>query len=616
MAPVIFKYEWIKRLLQLPRINGWIIAAGMLLLAPCLNTGISADDYVHQLILSRSEEIKGFIRTPWDLYRFTKEGSVELLKRDGVVAWWADPNARLAFWRPISAMTHYFDYQFWPDNYVMMHLHSLLWGLAVYLGICLLYKDLVTPAWMASLALLLYVIDDARAWFGSWVAARNAVVATTFSIWVLVCHHRYVKGWRAGAVLAPALFALALLSGEGAVSICAYLFAHALFIDQGRWTKRFAKCLPYLVIAVVWLVCRKALGYGVVGSGLYTDPLQDPWQFTLGYLVHAPILFLSQWGGIWSDLWTSFFFYPRFSKVVLAMAIAFIAVCTLLFIPLLKREPLVRFGLSGAVLSTFPVSTTFTSDRLLTWIAIGASIALARFIGLYIQDRKELGLSAGLSRIAPVFVAIFVLMNIIVAPFLLVSRARGNIALREIIDRADRSVPRDDSISDKLLIYLNPPGVPMASYVPIMRAVKGVPRAKAQYWLATSTSELRLDRLDAHTLKVRPRDGFLLNPADKLLRSSQHPLKRNEEIDLDYFFIRITKLTPDHRPAEIVVDFSMNLEDPSILWLCWNRVRYDRCRPPKIGKRTVLPSVDFMEVILGFKTPIEMRYTPEGDDIE
>jgi hypothetical protein len=615
VAPIVLRYKWIKRLLELPRINGWIVFAGMLLLAPSLNTGISADDYVHRLILSQSGEIEGFIRSPWDLFRFTKEGSVELLKRDGVVAWWDDPNAVLAFWRPVSAMTHYLDYQLWPDSDAMMHLHSLFWALIVFLGIRLLYKDLVTPPWMASLALLLYVFDDTRAWFGSWVAARNAVVATAFSIWALVCHHRYVvQRWRPGAILAPPLFALALLSGEGAISICAYLFAHALFIDQGKWTNRLAKLLSYLVVAVVWRTTYIALGYGVVGSGLYADPLQNPWPFTLGYLEHAPILLFSQWGGIWSDLWTSFFVYPRFSKVLMATAVAFIAVCAILFIPLLKRDRVVRFGILGAVLSTFPASTTFTSDRLLTWIAIGASIALARFIGLYIQDRKELGLSAGLSRIAPAFMLIFVVMNIIVAPPLLVSRARGNIALREIVNRADRSVPRDDSISDKVLIYVNPPGVPLASYIPIMRAVTGVPRAKAQFWLATSTSEVRLDRLDARTLKVRPRDGFLLNPADRLLRSSQRPIRLDEEFDLGYINIRVTELTDDRRPAEIVVHFSMDLEDPSILWLCWNRVRYNPCKPPKLGEKIILPSADFMEVILGVKTPVEMRYTPENND--
>ena len=72
--------------------------------------------------------------------------------------------------------------------------------------------------------------------------------------------------------------------------------------------------------------------------------------------------------------------------------------------------------------------------------------------------------------------------------------------------------------------------------------------------------------------------------------------------------IRVTELTLDRRPAEIVVHFSTKLEDPSILWLCWNRVRYNPCKPPEIGKHSVLPSVDFMHVILGEETLIEMRY--------
>ncbi|MBN1656453.1 MAG: hypothetical protein JXA30_21970 [Deltaproteobacteria bacterium] len=606
------RYGWIRGPLQRSRVNGWIIALAMALLAPCLDTGLSADDYVHKLILSQSGEIKGFIRPAWDLFRFTREGSIQQLKQEGVLSWWDDPKARLAFWRPLSAITHYLDHLLWPDSPTMMHLHSMLWALIVYLGIRTFYKELISPAWVASLALLLYVIDDARAWFGSWVAARNAVVATAFSVWALAYHHRYLtKGRRLCGISAAFCFATALLSGEGSISVCAYLFAYALFIDGGRLRARLARLLPYVLIAIAWRVAYVTLAYGVIGSGLYTDPLKDPGQFTRVFFEHAPILWFSQWAGIWSDLWTSFFVFPRFSKAIMTLAVAFITLCAILFFPLLRRDRLVRFALLGALLSTLPASATFTSDRLLPWIAIGACIALARFIALYIDDPGQLRLSTRCARVAPAMVMLLIISNIIVAPVLLVSRARGGVALREILDRADRSVPVDKSISDKLVIYLNPAGVPLASYIPVTRAALGVPRPKAQYWLATSTTQVRIDRRDARTLKVRPRDGFLLNPADKLLRSPQRPLALGERIDLADIDIRVSAITSDQRPAEITVRFSTVLEDPSILWLCWNRVRYIGCNPPAIGEHMILPAVDFLEVILGKRTPIKMRYTPK-----
>ena len=187
-APVL--YRGLKRVLDRAGADRAVVIVALVLLCFSLDTGRSADDYVHELIARGSDAIPGFVRAPWDMYRFADKPFTELLMREGVLGWWEDPEAKLAFFRPLSAVTHVLDSRLWPNSGFLMHLHSLLWAALLYAGLLTLYRALVLPPFVATLATFVYVFDDARGWIGSWVAARNAVIATALSVWALVLHHR------------------------------------------------------------------------------------------------------------------------------------------------------------------------------------------------------------------------------------------------------------------------------------------------------------------------------------------------------------------------------------------------------------------------------------------
>ena len=92
-----------------------------------------------------------------------------------------------------------------------------------------------------------------------------------------MAHDRWRRhGWRPGALLGPAAFLAALLSKELGVAIGGYLFAYALFLDRGSWRQRLASLLPYAGIVVAWRALYQLFGYGVVGSGMYLDPMAEP----------------------------------------------------------------------------------------------------------------------------------------------------------------------------------------------------------------------------------------------------------------------------------------------------------------------------------------------------
>jgi hypothetical protein len=606
-------YRFFKDLLSRPGVERWIIGVSLFLMSACLNTGLAADDLLHAMMARGSHAIEGFARHPLDLFRFTDARNTELLMRDGILSWWTDPNAQLSFFRPVASFTHYLDQLLWPDNGWLMHLHSMLWGLMVFLGVLALYRRLIPLRWVAMLALYLYVLDDARAWFGSWVAARNAVTATAFSVWALVYYHRqHTEGFRAGAWLGPLFLVLGLLSGEGAVSTCGYLFAHALYLQKGPLAPRLLTLTPYAVCVVAWRGMYRALGYGVSGSGLYVDPVNDPLRFLGALAEHGPVLMFAQLGGPWSDVWTALFVWPWLGKLIIVSGLGMIGLLGYALVPLWKVDPLVRFGTLGSVLSVLPAVATFPADRLLTWVAIGACIVLARLLAGYIEHDPVLEPTPRRRGLMHAVAFHVMLSSLWVAPPVLASRARGNMALRDVLGRCDAGVPQDAAVARRTLVFINPPAVPLFAYIPIMRAAEGRPWGRLAHMLASGTTELEIERPDAHTLRIAPRGGFLLNPASQLLRVPDRGFHAGQTIKLSELVVTVTRLTPDGRPAEILARFERALDDPSFEWLQWSVTTYGPWQPPAVGETVHLAGVDYVPVMFGdqVEAPFAARMEP------
>ena len=605
-------YAWLVARLSAPNAQTHILLLSLGLMAFSLDTDLGADDYLHELIL-RGANFGSFAGHPsLDIFRFCDPRLYPGFLREGVFTWWDDPNARLSFMRPVSALTHYVDYMLFPDAPWAMHLHSLLWGGVVLLGVRALFRTLIADRFVATLALALYALDDARGWFVSWVAARNGVVATAFSVWALVLHVRHRKGEsQVGAVLAPALLAIGLLSGEGAVAAYAYLLGYALFLERGPLSSRALRLWPYALVFVGWRLAYRALEYGASGSDLYVDPSHDPLTFIARVIERGPVLLSAQLGGMWSDVWTSFFAFPRLRIAVYAASVLLVLLAALLYAPLWRKDALQRTWLLSALLAVVPACAVFPADRLLTWVALGASATMAAFLAPVLKGEPAAvggGWSARL--IAPVALG-FVISNLIVAPPLVASRSRGNIALRDVLGRADRSVPSDPSITDKMVVFVNPPAVPIAAYIPIARAALGTPRAKAQRTLATSTSELRVERLSADTLRLSPAGGFLQNPSSKLMWTPEFRFSAGQRVSLDGDpVVEIERVDEGGRPLVVRAHFARPLEDGAYVWRQWLGAQYEPFTPPAIGQSVVLPSADYMQVVFGVPLPVEARYEP------
>jgi hypothetical protein len=592
-------YDSIRRVLSRPRAELWVLVVATLLVAPSISAGLAADDFIHELaLLGSGNPLAGFRRAPLDLFWFASPEFNPRLLDEGVVPWWIDPSVRFAFFRPLASATHWLDHLLVPGNAVVMHLHTVLWHVAGLVAVRSLFRAILGPGWVATLALCLYALDDARGAPVAWVANRNELIALALSVWAITWHHQGRSGDRLRARLAPAVLGVAMLASEGAIAVTAYLFAYTLFLDEGTRRERLWRLAPYALVVVAWAALYRGLGYGVSRSGLYFDPLRDPVAFARVFPERFTMLWLAQLGGPWSEGWNAYpVMFPGLEYVVVVLAGVIIAGTFALFLPLLRADKLARFWLTGAVVGTLPACGGFPGDRLLPWVGIGAMGLTAQFFATVVESRPAPGFRGAAARLGAFAI---IVAHLGLGPLLLPLRAAGIAQVRGALDRADRTIPSDRSVEQRLVIYVNPAADPFASYIPVTRAALGIPRPRSQRWLATGTTPVHVTRVDERTLRVRPEGGFLIMPSERMLRNTaSHPFTVGEVIALDELQVTISMVTSDGRPAEALERFARPLEDPAYLWLSWQGDGYGPFTPPAIGQEVTAPAADLVTVAYG-----------------
>jgi len=579
-----------------------VILLGLGLAAPALTASFAADDHLHRIVARDQPGIDGLQSRPHDLFVFADGEPVhnEALRDAGVFPWWTDPSLRLAFFRPVSSATHAVDHALWPDSALAQLAHNLLW-LAVVLGVTwAFYRRFLGVRAIAVLALALYAVDDARGPVVGWIANRNALVALALAIPVLLAHDRWRRdGWTPGRWVGPAGLALALGAGESALAITAYLGAHALWLDRGRWGERALALVPYLVIVVAWRVLYDHLGYGVTGSGVYLDPGADPTGFAAAAIVRLPLLLVGQLALPWSDFAS---IYPVLGAGVLvtmvALAVATIVVIGLACARLLRRDPVSRFFATGMVLAAVPVASTFPADRLLGFVGLGAMGLIAQLLAAAARRRQELG-DGRPRRAAAVTVAVgLAVVHLVLSPPLLALRSRSMVSVARVLDRADAGIPADPGVAGRTVILAAAPSDALAGYIPLMRQSRRQPRPAHLYWLATGTSAVSFERLDERTLRVIPAGGLLRHEVDQMMRSPrQLPFDVGDRVALTGLTVEIEAVTADGRPSQILAHFDHSVDDPALIWLRWEGKTYVPYQPPRIGARDTLPAVEFLELL-------------------
>jgi hypothetical protein len=358
-----------------------LFLAGIAVFSPSLRASYLLDDYLHASMIRGTFPAP---RNPLDLYNFVSDADRALLLERGMLPWWSDPGLTLRFLRPLSSALLWVDHRLVGERPLLLHLHSLVWWAAVVLGAREIFRRHLAPR-PARIATAVFALAPCHALPLAWLANRDVLISLAYGLPGLGAYLRFREARRLrDAALAAVLFSLSLLGGEYAFCLAGYVLAFEVTARRERlFVGRVAGLLPFALPAAGYLYARRALHYGTLGSGFYTDPFREPASFLGSMPRRLATLALEGWFSLDTETLT-----PDTPWWVLALALA--AGVALVALPLRRairgiagdERRAASWMLPGSILAMGPVLAVVPSPRLL-----GASmLGIAAGVG-WVLDR-------------------------------------------------------------------------------------------------------------------------------------------------------------------------------------------------------------------------------------
>jgi len=564
---------------------------GLLLAIICILLSRSAlwqgwflEDYLHRLMLSGGFGLPPVASHPiWTFFTIA-DGEAEhtrMLMDIGCLPWWTYEYLKISFWRPLAVITHIFDYSLYPDNVFIMHFHNLLWLGAVVIAAAFLYRRIMGVSVASGLAALFYALEDSHVMSAAWLAGRNTMMAAFFGILTIIFHDIWRKNnnrkYMFGAGL---LFGLALLSGEIASSVLAYILAHVLFLDKAGRRGKLSALVPYAVVFLGWWIVYVSLGYGVSGTDIYFNPLQ------LQFWLKAPerwLILLSAQLGPALELYR---FLPG-DYVKYIPAICILALIVIGIYPLLKKEPAARFWATGMALSLFLICLSRPGSRHLIFSALGGMALTALFISGVATRSEWLPNSKGWLYFAKVTGVIIIVIHVLAAAILFPLRIQTISRTNSRIKQQAVAPPLPRSVDNKSLVILNTPSLLVSGYMIINRAIEKKPLPENTVVICDNVGPMQLSRPDANTLVIQSERGFF-RVAKNLFRARGHPMKEGQIVRLEGVEIRVMEIGERNQVKKACFTFPSLLEDSSRIWLRWKSGGFVFYNPPQVGETDVI----------------------------
>ncbi len=573
-----------KRWLAHGRLPIWVALVAVVLTLPSLGVGWVADDYYHRAVLHDAGAFGDIVSGPLDMFNFFDGDPVRTRRMMdlGFVPWWTNPQIQAGLWRPLTVLTHWLDYQLWPETPALMHAQSIAWFGLLVLVVAVFYRRMLGATWVAGLAALLYAVDDARGMPVAFLANRNVLISATFGVTALLMHDRWRRGGSGFAGVATAVLLLAsLLAKEAGVATCAYLAAYALWCDGGSWKSRVLSLLPYALVVLGWRVVYAGLGYGMAHTGLYVDPLSEPLRFVYVVAVRGPVLLLGQWA--WPPAEIVLLLSDVQRVVHWVVAVVVLGALGWLVWPVVRRDRVAWFWVTGMLLAVVPFCAAFPGDRLLTFVGLGAMGLLAQVAARVFESARGVSARLGM-RWSRVVVGALLGLHLAVSPAMLMARSfspTGDVLIGGFYLR----LPFDERIRRQELIVVNPPSVLHMAYLLPERELAGERLPKRVLSLASGMQPVTVERIDERTLMVRPEGGYLRWLFDRLFREEGDALGVGDTVDLTGVKIRVNELNEAGRPAVVRFEFARSLDSPRYRWVCFEDGAFGECVPPAVGER-------------------------------
>ena len=588
--------QWLRDRLARPRALRWTVALAALLTLPSLGAGLALDDHMHRSMLGGGL----FARAPHDLYSFMPD-DVSFRQRGreyGALPWYTGERLRASLWRPLASLSIALDYHLWREVLPLAHLHSVLWYAALVLAVGLLYRRLLATTWVAALAALLYAVDDAHGFPVGWIANRNAVMAMTFAALSLLCYVRWRQEdgpwWR--ALHAPLLLVVGLLCGEAALAVTAYMFAHALFLQRGPLARRLASLVPCALACVAWRAVYVGLGHTVGGSSLYIDPTSEPLEFLKVAPARLVVLLQGQLAPINAEGHTMLLGRPSLTFALVAAATT--AAAVLVLWRWLRGNPMARFWICGMVLSALPSCATFTHDRLLFSVGIGAFGLMAQLLAG--PSEAPAGLPESYWRTLPVraLTGCWILFHLVLAPLQLPVKSLAPWFAGKVFEQAARSLDRVEPLAGRTVVYVNAPGFFQSSWVPLIRRQLGLTYPEKMRVLGSTLGRVQVTRTDRRTLRLRAHGdgGFATGMLDSLMFAVDAPFSAGQRHRVSDLTITLGPLNARGRPRELTCRFHEDLDRLGYVWTAWHRDGYRPFTLPRPGQTATLEATSINDI--------------------
>ena len=595
-----------RRLLAERRGAAACLLLGLVLSLPSLKAGFFLDDYL------QIAQLEGWslAATPaYDLFAFTPRDphAATRLRDVGAAPYFAAPELRIAFLRPLPSLLTWADHAAFGRNPFAAHVHTLLWYGALLAAAALLLSRFL-PGRLGVLALLLFCVDDGHAMTVTFIAARNGVVATTFAWLGLWAHVRWREdGWRSGRLLAPLCVALGLAGGEMAFGALSYLVAWEVLTRRPGWRRAL---VPTVILAALYLVAYAVTRSGAHLSGSYLDPFGDPGGFLRALPGRALVLVASLFFSAPAD------FVPLDPRLGPPLVVLGLLACAGLAVWLPralrrmdeKEAQAVRWmglGAAGALLGGTPA---LLGDRVLLAAGLGGAVVIAALLRdawrFFRARRRLVGAAVGLLALG--------LPNLIVSAVAL----PGKIVFLGALFADSRRVAREADIAAAVPARVVVVAMDdlLAIDLPAIRAVEqGRPAAELASlvldgkgdghpgvlpdrlgYLGTTTLSLaatahRLRRTAVDEFELSTPDGTLLDGVwATTLRSPKLPLPRGSVVTTS--FMTATVLDDrDGKPTRVAFRFDRPLDDPSLVFLVPRPEGLRRLSLPPVGLSLEIP---------------------------
>lgn len=577
-----------------------LIIFAVVIMLPALNEGFIQDDLYHRLRLVEPSKLDhrfydvgiispgsaGLRAAVQDMHSLVRnDHDLQKLRDFGACPWWAPENFRFSNWRPLDSFTHWLDYRLFPDMPVTMHVHNIIWFAAVVFLVTILYRRLMVPVWVASLAALLYTIDDSNYFPAMWIANRNLLLSLVFSIGALLMHHR----WRqrnsvASAIAAVFLLLLSLLATEAGIATFGYLFAYEVFIERGSIARRALSLVPFFVLIVIWRSVYNWMGYGAFESGFVVDPVREPLRYVGAVMERLPVLLFGQWSLLPAEMWDIFSDYAKTRNLLIAAA--FLLLVLVVFLPMLRRSRVASFWFVGMLLCVLPICATSPMNRNLLFVAIGAFGLCAQFIGGLLAKESWVPRSVLWRVAAWILCGTLILIHLVMA-------GAGRITAPKMVSvffnqmNSTVDIGPQPNLEEWQLVVVNPPSPFHFAIAPLTRYEQGQSIPKAIRMLSPGFNRLEITRVDEKTLQLEIQGGNLLS-VDKLqerprihwvylyqhynsfFRSEGLGFGVGERVELSGMSVEVTAVDSDRQPTEITFRFAVSLDDRSLCWMQWD----------------------------------------------